>query len=85
MNTNEHKAAAAEAGIEWVDVMAVYREMRALEADEVSRRADFRRDAFQELTGDQHGGRVKMAYRHAFTTGDAANLSIDTVAAFRGM
>jgi hypothetical protein len=85
MNTNEHKAAAAAAGIEWADVLAVYREMRAIESDDVSRRAEFRRDAFQELTGDQHGGRAKFANRHAFTTGDAANLSLDTVAAFRGI
>lgn len=85
MNTAEHKADAAAAGIEWADVMAVYREMRAIEADDVSRRAEFRRDAFQELAGDHHGGRVKFANRAAFTTGDAAALSIDTVAAFRGM
>ena len=85
MDTNEHKTAAAAAGIEWADVLAVYREMRAIEADDVSRRAKFRREAFQELTGDAHGGRCKMSNRHAFTTGDAANLSLDTVAAFRGM
>jgi hypothetical protein len=85
MNTNEHKAAAAAAGIEWADVLAVYREMRAIEADDVSRRSEFRREAFQELTGDAHGGRCKMSNRHAFTTGDEANLSLDTVAAFRGM
>ena len=85
MNTAEHKADAAAAGIDWADVMAVYREMRAIEADDVSRRAEFRREAFQELAGDAHGGRCKMANRHAFTTGDAANLSLDTVAAFRGM
>ena len=85
MHTNEHKAAAAAAGIEWADVLAVYREMRALECDDVSRRAEFRREAFQEMAGDEHGGRVKMTYRHGFTVGDAANLPIDTVAAFRGM
>jgi hypothetical protein len=85
MNTNEHKAAAAAAGIAWPDVLAVYREMRAIETDDVSRRSEFRREAFQEMTGDDHGGRVKMAYRHGFTVGDAANLPIDTVAAFRGM
>ena len=85
MNTNEHKAAAAEAGIAWSDVLAVYREMRALEADDVSRRADFRRDAFQELAGSAHGGHYKAAHRDDFTTGDAAALPIDTVAAFRGM
>ena len=85
MNTNEHKAAAAAAGIEWADVVSVYREMRAIEADDVSRRAEFRRDAFQELAGSAHGGHYKAANRAAFTTGDAAALSIDTVAAFRGM
>jgi hypothetical protein len=83
MNTAEHKAAAA--GIEWTDVMAVYREMRAMESDLVSSQTAFRREAFQELSGDQHGGRAKFANRHAFTTGDEANLSLDTVAAFRGM
>lgn len=85
MNTNEHKAAAAAAGISWADVLAVYREMRAIECDDVSRRADFRRDAFQELAGSAHGGHYKAAHRDAFTTGDAAALPIDTVAAFRGM
>ena len=85
MDTNEHKAAAAAAGIEWADVVSVYREMRAIEADDVSRRAEFRREAFQEMAGDHHGGHCKMAYRHAFTVGDSANLPIDTVAAFRGM
>jgi hypothetical protein len=85
MDTNEHKAAAAAAGIEWADVLAVYREMRAIEADDVSRRAEFRRDAFQELAGYAHGGHYKAAHRDAFTTGDAAALPIDTVAAFRGM
>ena len=85
MDTNEHKAAAAAAGVEWADVLAVYREMRAIEADDVSRRAGFRRDAFQELGGSSHGGHYKAAHRDAFTTGDAAALPIDTVAAFRGM
>jgi hypothetical protein len=85
MDTTEHKAAAAAAGISWADVLTVYREMRAIESDLVSSQLEFRRDAFQELTGDAHGGRVKMANRHAFTTGDEANLSLDTVAAFRGM
>lgn len=85
MDTNEHKAAAAAAKIEWADVMAVYREMRAIECDDVSRRAEFCRDAFQELAGSAHGGHYKAAHRDAFTTGDAAALPIDTVAAFRGM
>ena len=86
MNTNEHKNAAAAAGIEWSAVLASYREARAIEAEELERIGTFRRDAFRQLSGDDHGGRFKGRHRDAFAGGDATYIrGLDVTAAGRGM
>jgi hypothetical protein len=86
MNTNEHKATAAAAGIEWSAVLAAYRETRAIEAAELERIGTFRRDAFRQLSGDDHGGRFKGRHRDAFAGGDATYIrGLDVTAAGRGM
>jgi hypothetical protein len=86
MNTNEHKSAAAAAGLEWADVMAAYREARAIEAEELERIGSFRRDALRQLSGDDHGGRFKGRNRAAFNGGDATYIQgLDVTAAGRGM
>jgi Ca2+-binding RTX toxin-like protein len=85
MNTNEHKQRAAELGLEWSAVLALYREARQLEAAEVERAAEVRRDAFRAQSGDTHGGRFKMRHRAAFNGGDATYIQgLDVVAADRG-
>lgn len=86
MNTNEHKTAAAAAGLEWADVMAAYREARAIEAEELERIGSFRRDALRQLSGDDHGGRFKGRHRAAFAGGDSTYIQgLDVTAAGRGM
>lgn len=86
MNTNEHKAAAAAAGIEWPAVLAIYREMRELEAAEVARQSAARRDAFRASCGDAHGGHWKARHRAALNGGDATYVrGLDVTAADRGM
>ena len=86
MNTNEHKTAAAAAGLEWADVMAAYREARAIEAEELERIGTFRREALHQLSGDDHGGRFKGRHRAAFAGGDSTYISgLDVTAAGRGM
>jgi hypothetical protein len=86
MNNAEHKTAAAAAGLEWADVLAAYREARAIEAAELERIGEFRRDAFRQLSGDEHGGRFKGRHRDAFAGGDATYIrGLDVTAAGRGM
>jgi hypothetical protein len=86
MNTNEHKQRAAAAGIEWPTVLAAYREARAIECEQLERIGDFRRDAFRQLSGDDHGGRFKGRHRSAFAGGDATYIrGLDVTAAGRGM
>lgn len=86
MNTNEHKAAAAELSLEWSAVLAIYREMRELEAADVARRTADRREAYCASAGDEHGGRWKMANRAALNGGDATYVKgLDVTAADRGM
>lgn len=86
MNTNDHKLTAAAAGIEWSAVLAAYRETRAMEAAELERIGTFRREAFQQLSGDDHGGRFKGRHREAFAGGDATYIrGLDVTAAGRGM
>jgi len=86
MNTNEHKQRAADAGIEWPAVLAAYRETRGIEAAELERIGTFRREAFRQLSGDEHGGRFKGRHRDAFAGGDATYLrGLDVTAAGRGM
>lgn len=86
MQTNEHKAAAAAAGIEWSAVLAAYREARAIEAEELERITTGRRQAFAASCGDEHGGHWKMRNRAAFAGGDATYVrGLDVAAADRGM
>jgi len=86
MNTNEHKQRAADAGLEWPTVLAAYREARAIEAEELERIGTFRREAFRQLSGDEHGGRFKGRHRDAFAGGDATYIKgLDVTAAGRGM
>lgn len=86
MDTQAHKAAAAAAGLEWSDVVAAYREARAIEAEQVERIGTFRRDALRQLSGDEHGGRFKGRHRAAFSGGDATYIrGLDVTAAGRGM
>ena len=86
MNTNEHKNAAAAAGIEWSAVLAAYREARAIEAEELERITTDRRHAFSASCGDTHGGHWKLRNRAAFAGGDATYIrGLDVTAADRGM
>jgi len=86
MNTNEHKSTAAAAGLEWADVLAAYRETRAIEYEELERIGTFRREALTQLSGDDHGGRFKGRNRAAFNGGDATYIKgLDVTAASRGM
>lgn len=86
MNTAEHKAAAAAAGLDWPTVMEAYREVRRIEADELERIGTFRRDALRQLSGDEHAGRFKGRHRAAFNGGDATYIrGLDVTAAGRGM
>lgn len=86
MDTAAHKAAAAAAGLEWSDVLAAYREARAIEAEELERITGFRRDAFRASCGDDHGGHWKLRNRAAFAGGDATYVrGLDVTAADRGM
>lgn len=86
MNTAEHKTAAAAAGLEWADVLAAYREARAIEAAELERIGTFRRESFKASCGDTHGGHWKARNRAAFAGGDATYIQgLDVTAADRGM
>ena len=86
MNTQAHKQTAAAAGLEWADVLAAYREARAIEAEELERIGTFRREALHQLSGDDHGGRFKGRHRAAFNGGDATYIrGLDVTAAGRGM
>ena len=85
MDTNEHKARAAAAGLEWSAVLAAYREARALEAAELERIGDARRDVYRAQTGDTHGGHFKARHHAAFNGGDATYIrGLDVTAADRG-
>ena len=73
MNTNEHKRRAAEMGLEWAAVLAVYREARELEAAEIARVAAIRKAA-AAFMGYDHAGQFKLAKRAAMTVGDNSQL-----------
>lgn len=73
MNTNEHKTAAAQLGLEWSAVLAIYREARELEAAEVARVTAIRKAA-AAFMGYSHVGQFKLAKRSAMTVGDADQL-----------
>lgn len=86
MNTTQDKERAAAAGLEWSDVLAAYREARAIEAEELERITTDRRQAFQASCGDDHGGHWKLRNRAAFAGGDATYIrGLDVTAADRGM
>lgn len=85
MNTNEHKSRAAELGLEWPAVLALYREARQLEAREVERLTELRARGFAACSS-LTGGQFKLASRAAFTTGDATMIrGIDVAAADMGL
>lgn len=73
MKPNEMKAAAEAAGLDWPAVKAIYDEMRSIDRQAIERPAEMRRIAFAAL-GHGHGGRWKLANRHATTDGDMANV-----------
>jgi hypothetical protein len=80
MNTQQHKQTAAEMGLDWSVVRAIYSEMRELETMGIARTLEARRIAYAAL-GHRHGGTFKMANRHAVTIGDRTNLrAFDDVA-----
>lgn len=73
MRTNEHKTAAAEKGLEWSAVLAIYREARELESAEIARVAGIRKAA-AAFMGFDHAGQFKLARRSAMTVGDNSQL-----------
>ena len=73
MRTNEHKTAAADKGLEWSAVLAIYREARELEAAEIARVAGIRKAA-AAFMGFDHAGQFKRAKRSAMTDGDNSQL-----------
>lgn len=73
MKPNEMKAAAEAAGLDWPAVKAIYDEMRSIDRQAIERPAEMRRIAFAAL-GHGHGGRWKLANRHATTDGDMTNV-----------
>ena len=80
MDIQKHKQTAAEMGLDWSVVRAIYSEMRELEAMGIARTLEARRIAYAAL-GHRHGGTFKMANRHAVTIGDHTNLrAFDDVA-----
>jgi len=73
MKPSEMKERAAAAGLDWPAVKAIYDEMRAAERAAIERPIEARRIAYAAL-GHGHGGRWKLANRHATTDGDMANV-----------
>lgn len=87
MDTKAHKQTAADMGLDWADVLALYREARELETADVERLTTERRHAFQDASGSVHGGHFKARHRDAFRDGgDCTTIrGLDVVAASRGM
>jgi excisionase family DNA binding protein len=73
MRTTEHKNAAAELGLEWSAVRAIYAELREFETAAIARTLEARKIAFAYL-GVKHAGQFQFKNRHATTTGDATNV-----------
>jgi hypothetical protein len=73
MKPSEMKERAAAAGLDWPAVKAIYDELRAAERASIERPIEARRIAFAAL-GHGHGGRWKLANRHATTDGDLTNV-----------
>lgn len=86
MQLDEHKQRAAELGIPWAAVREAYDAARALEREELDRRAEFRRGALRAQAGHEHVGRWRFANRAAFAGGDSTYIrGLDIAAADRGM
>ena len=68
MKQSEMKAAAAAAGLDWPAVKAIYDELREADRLAIERTIEQRRVAFAAL-GHGHGGRWKLAHRHATAGG----------------
>jgi hypothetical protein len=73
MQTADHKQTAADLGLEWSAVRAVYSELRELETLRIARTLEIRKLAFKSL-GVAHGGQFQFKNRHACTIGDACNV-----------
>lgn len=73
MNTADHKKTAADMGLDWSLVRAVYSELRDLETLRIARTLEARKIAFSSLS-HRHGGRYKLAHAAAFRGGDMTNL-----------
>jgi len=73
MDTQKHKQTAAEMGLDWSIVRAIYSELREHNTLAIARTLEIRRVAYAAL-GHRHGGTFKMANRHAVTIGDQTNL-----------
>ena len=73
MKPSEMKERADAAGLDWPAVKAIYDELRAAERAAIERPIEARRIAYAAL-GHAHGGRWKLANRHATTDGDMANV-----------
>ena len=73
MQTAAHKKAAADLGLDWSHVRAIYCELRELETARIARTLEMRRAAFQAFS-HKHGGRYKLAHRQAFNGGDMTSL-----------
>ncbi|NDC96309.1 DNA-binding protein [bacterium] len=79
---SEFKAAAAEYGLDWPAVRGLYDSMRAEELAQHGRQLELRAEAFRRISGDEHGGRFKLAHRAEFGGGDHATIpGFDEVAA----
>lgn len=74
MKQSEMKAAAAAAGLDWPAVKAIYDELREADRLAIERPVEMRRIAFAALGAGGHGGRWKLANRHAMAAGDQANI-----------
>lgn len=73
MNTKQHKQTAADLGLDWSIVRAIYSELRELDTLKIARSLEARKIAFATLS-HKHGGRYKLANRAAFSGGDMTNL-----------
>jgi hypothetical protein len=73
MNTAKHKQTAAELGLEWSHVRAIYSELRELQTLRIARTLEARKIAFSYL-GVKHGGQFQFKHRHATTIGDRCNV-----------
>lgn len=74
MNASEFKAAAAERGLDWHSVRALYDSMRAEDSAQHDRQLAFLRAAYKGLFGSEHGGHFKARRRAEFAGGDHATI-----------